>query len=116
MGLAAAQALLADIHNPIVTSMQSNTETERAELRRVVLNASALRFHAHCIYLRVAVARRWATNRQNILQSQRPGAPRTAQLEAVNNAFKQVSEVPGYLVMEKLVNAAFNTVGYGTSN
>ncbi|PYI10162.1 hypothetical protein BO78DRAFT_234010 [Aspergillus sclerotiicarbonarius CBS 121057] len=88
-GLAAAQALMSSNFNPTMTPAQSNVETEKAGLQRVILDASARRFQAHRIYLRVAAARRWAINRQNILRGQRPGPQHAAQLKAVSNTFRQ---------------------------
>ncbi|OJJ76117.1 hypothetical protein ASPBRDRAFT_51779 [Aspergillus brasiliensis CBS 101740] len=88
-GLAAAQALMSSNYNPSMTPAQSNVETEKAELQRVILDASARRFQAHRIYLRVAAARRWAINRQNVLRGQQPGPQHAAQLKTVSNTFRQ---------------------------
>ncbi|OJZ79883.1 hypothetical protein ASPFODRAFT_66008 [Aspergillus luchuensis CBS 106.47] len=72
-GVVAAQALKPSNYNLIGISVPSNLETERAELQSVILEASARR----------------ATSRQRIIQCQRPGVSRTAQLEAVSNTFHQ---------------------------
>ncbi|PYH40439.1 uncharacterized protein BP01DRAFT_387358 [Aspergillus saccharolyticus JOP 1030-1] len=86
-GLAAAQALMSSTYNPCATPAHNNAEIEKAELRRVILDASARRFQAHRIYLKVAAARRWVLNRQNILRGQRPGPQHAAQLKNASNTF-----------------------------
>ncbi|OJK05165.1 hypothetical protein ASPACDRAFT_110438 [Aspergillus aculeatus ATCC 16872] len=87
-GLAAAQALMSSNYNPCATPAHAgNVEVEKAELRRVILDASARRFQAHRIYLKVAAARRWVINRQNILRGQRPGPQHAAQLKNASNTF-----------------------------
>ncbi|KAE8168369.1 hypothetical protein BDV40DRAFT_294910 [Aspergillus tamarii] len=113
-GLAAAQALLAANYNPSLESTQSNTETEKAELKRTILDASARRFQAHRIYLRVAVATRCALARQNILREGRPGMERTASLEAVGNTFRQeMARVTDQYVVDDL-RTADTRAGYWT--
>ncbi|GFF37047.1 hypothetical protein IFM46972_05093 [Aspergillus udagawae] len=88
--IAAAQTLISASYNArAVPTQASSEETERAELQRVILDASARRFQAHKIYLRAAAARRWAIHRQNILRGQRPGPQHASQLKAVNDAFRQ---------------------------
>jgi hypothetical protein len=88
--IAAAQTLISASYNARAGPTQaSSEETERAELQRVILDASTRRFQAHKIYLRAAAARRWAIHRQNILRGQRPGPQHASQLKAVNDAFRQ---------------------------
>ncbi|KAB8226563.1 hypothetical protein BDV33DRAFT_197558 [Aspergillus novoparasiticus] len=113
-GLAAAQALMSANYNPIVASTQSNTETEKAELKRTILDASARRFQAHRIYLRVAVARRWVIARQDILRGARPGVQHTASLNAVSNTFRQeMARVTDQYAVDDL-RAADTRAGYWT--
>lgn len=130
-GLAAAQALMSANYNPIVASTQSNTETEKAELKRygdplyqlarriliicrTILDASARRFQAHRIYLRVAVARRWVIARQDILRGARPGIQHTASLIAVGNTFRQVNRA----IYFQFVSTRFtdDAIGNGASD
>ncbi|RHZ66917.1 uncharacterized protein CDV56_109473 [Aspergillus thermomutatus] len=88
--MAAAQTLISASYNTRqVPTQASSEETERVELQRVILDASARRFQAHKIYLRAAAARRWAIHRQNVLRGQRPGPQHTSQLKAVSNTFRQ---------------------------
>ncbi|EAW09703.1 uncharacterized protein ACLA_039180 [Aspergillus clavatus NRRL 1] len=88
--MAAAQSLLSANYNMnAVPAHSSSAETEKAELRRVILDASARRFQAHMIYLRAAAAKRWAIHRQNTLRGQRPASQHASQLKAVSNAFRQ---------------------------
>ncbi|KAB8274615.1 hypothetical protein BDV30DRAFT_248420 [Aspergillus minisclerotigenes] len=113
-GLAAAQALMSANYNPIVASTQSNTETEKAELKRTILDASARRFQAHRIYLRVAVARRCVIARQDILRGARPGIQHTASLNAVGITFRQeMARVTDQYTVDDL-RAADTRAGYWT--
>ena len=95
-------------YNPSMTPAQSNVETEKAELQRVILDASARRFQAHRIYLRVAAARRWAINRQNILRGQQPGSQHAAQLKTVSNTFRQVSKTLSVTIIKPLADPEYN--------
>ncbi|EAW21437.1 uncharacterized protein NFIA_066010 [Aspergillus fischeri NRRL 181] len=88
--IAAARTLISASYNArAVPTQASSEEMERAELQRVILDASARRFQAHKIYLRAAAARRWAIHRQNILRGQRPGPQHASQLKAVDDTFRQ---------------------------
>lgn len=59
-------------------------------VHRIILDASAKRFQAHKIYLQVAAARRWVTNRTEVLRS--PKSPDTdARLRHVDEILRQVS-------------------------
>ncbi|KAH1496122.1 hypothetical protein LV164_007725 [Aspergillus fumigatus] len=88
--IAAARSLISASYNVrAVPTQASSEEMERAELQRVILDASARRFQAHKIYLRAAAARRWAIHRQSILRGQRPGPQHASQLKAVNDTFRQ---------------------------
>ncbi|KAF7114069.1 hypothetical protein CNMCM5793_007049 [Aspergillus hiratsukae] len=88
--IAAARTLMsASYSTRAVPTQASREETERAELQRVILDASARRFQAHKIYLRATAARRWAIHRQNVLRGQRPGPQHASQLKAVNDSFRQ---------------------------
>ncbi|KAH8426973.1 uncharacterized protein LDX57_004697 [Aspergillus melleus] len=88
--LAAAQNLMSSNYSPSMPANHGSTaETEKAELRRVILDGSARRFQAHRIYLRAAAAKRWAMHRANVLQGQRPGPQHASQLKAISNTFRQ---------------------------
>ncbi|KAK2749316.1 hypothetical protein FQN55_003642 [Onygenales sp. PD_40] len=63
-------------------------EWEKVQLQRVILDASARRFQAHKIYLRMAAARRWVMNRAQVLQGQKPGARHADSLHAVSEALR----------------------------
>ncbi|KAI9041239.1 uncharacterized protein KD926_007193 [Aspergillus affinis] len=89
--LAAAQNLMSSSYSPSMPANHGSTaETEKAELRRVILDGSARRFQAHRIYLRAAAAKRWAMHRANLLRGQRPGPQHASQLKAISNTFRQV--------------------------
>ncbi|KAF4215869.1 hypothetical protein CNMCM8980_004198 [Aspergillus fumigatiaffinis] len=88
--IAAARTLISASYNArAVPTQASSEEMERAELQRVILDASARRFQAHKVYLRAAAARRWAIHRQNILRGQRAGPQHASQLKAVDDTFRQ---------------------------
>ncbi|KAE8382620.1 hypothetical protein BDV26DRAFT_305660 [Aspergillus bertholletiae] len=87
--LAAAQALMSSNYTPVVPAGGNDAETEKAELRRVILDGSARRFRAHKIYLRAAAGRRWSINRQNILRGQRPDQRHAPQLKLIDDTFRQ---------------------------
>lgn len=55
---------------------------------RVIIDASARRFQAHKLYLRVAAARRWAIHRYNVLHS--PRANDAARLNEIDRMLQQV--------------------------
>ncbi|EED19900.1 conserved hypothetical protein [Talaromyces stipitatus ATCC 10500] len=65
---AAAQRLLATGFTSMpIEDQGSDPEMEKAQLRQVILDASVRRFQAHKIYLRVAAAKRWVINRNELL-------------------------------------------------
>ncbi|OGM42150.1 hypothetical protein ABOM_009183 [Aspergillus bombycis] len=87
--LAAAQALMSSNYTPAVPAGGNDAETEKAELQRVILDASARRFRAHKIYLRAAAGRRWSINREDVLRGQRPDQTHARRLELVDDTFRQ---------------------------
>ncbi|KAL4970129.1 uncharacterized protein BDV14DRAFT_70034 [Aspergillus stella-maris] len=88
--LAAANALMASNYNPSPPPANtSSEETEKTQLRRVILDGSARRFQAHRIYLRAAAAKRWVIHRDGILRGQRPGPQHAGQMKAVGNTLRQ---------------------------
>ncbi|BAE57829.1 unnamed protein product [Aspergillus oryzae RIB40] len=91
--LTAAQALMSSNYTPVPPTGRNDAETEKAELRRVILDGCARRFQAHKIYLRAAAGRRWSINRANVLRGQRPNQTHTAGLKLVNDTFRQ-EEMP----------------------
>ncbi|OGM49720.1 hypothetical protein ABOM_001882 [Aspergillus bombycis] len=113
-GLAAAQALISANYNPSVAPTQSNTETEKAELQRTILDASARRFQAHRIYLRVAAATRWAITRQDIVRGGPAGIQHTAPLNSLGNSFRQeMARLTDQYALDDL-RAADTRAGYWT--
>ncbi|KAJ5588820.1 hypothetical protein N7537_011498 [Penicillium hordei] len=83
--LASAQTLMAANYQACPVTGQGNVETEKAELKRVILDSSARRFQAHKIYLRAAAARRWAMTRASVLRGSNP----TAQLKSATATLHQ---------------------------
>lgn len=58
------------------------------ELYRVILDASVRRFQAHRIYLRVAAAKRWVLNRNELLSRSSKG--HSSQLREIDQLLRQV--------------------------
>ncbi|KAF9891107.1 hypothetical protein FE257_005043 [Aspergillus nanangensis] len=88
--LAASQTLMSSNYSAAIPPAHGNNEeTEKAELRRVIVDASARRFRAHKIYLRVAAAKRWAINRQNVLRGSPPGPQHASQLQTISATLRQ---------------------------
>lgn len=58
------------------------------ELYRVILDASVRRFQAHRIYLRVAAAKRWVLNRNELLSRSSKG--HSSQLREIDQLLCQV--------------------------
>ncbi|KAL1991370.1 hypothetical protein VTN49DRAFT_5362 [Thermomyces lanuginosus] len=85
---AAAQSLLDSGFAATPSQEIDDPEAQKAELRQIILDASAKRFQAHKIYLQVAAARRWVTNRTEVLRS--PKSPDTdARLRHVDEILRQ---------------------------
>ncbi|KAL1964062.1 hypothetical protein VTN77DRAFT_7480 [Rasamsonia byssochlamydoides] len=81
---AAAQRLLASNYNPVSIQGHGDEETRKAQLRRIIIDASARRFQAHKIYLRVAAVRRWQINRSNVLRGPKSDdAARLREIDAI---------------------------------
>ncbi|KZF19035.1 hypothetical protein L228DRAFT_251593 [Xylona heveae TC161] len=59
-------------------------EQEKAQLRRIIVDASARRFKAQKIYLRATAAMRWINSRNAVLQGQKPHAGHAASLRAID--------------------------------
>ena len=57
---------------------------------RIILDASARRFQAHKIYLRIAAARRWSMNRAQVLQGQKPAQRHHAALANADRTLHNV--------------------------
>jgi len=67
----AAQRLLSVGFSNTPSRNSGDDETQKAQLRHVIVDASARRFQAHKLYLRVAAARRWAIHRSTVLRAPR---------------------------------------------
>ncbi|EEH04843.1 conserved hypothetical protein [Histoplasma capsulatum var. duboisii H88] len=85
--LADAQTLLNSSFD-IAQIQGSSTESEnaKANLQRVIVDASARRFQAHKIYLRMAAASRWVLRRNQILQGQKMSAQHVSGLRSASEA------------------------------
>ncbi|OJD17741.1 hypothetical protein AJ78_02207 [Emergomyces pasteurianus Ep9510] len=92
--LAEAQSLL---NLPFNTSSQGpsieDDSVVKAHLQRVIVDASARRFRAHRIYLRMAAARRWVLRRSQALQGQKPTAQNISDIREASEALN--SELAG---------------------
>ncbi|KAH0564897.1 hypothetical protein GP486_001713 [Trichoglossum hirsutum] len=73
------------------TTSGANGEREKAQLQRIMLDASARRFQAQKIYLRSVAATRWANSRAVILQGQKPQAGHFPLLQATDEGLRAVS-------------------------
>ncbi|KAF2207294.1 hypothetical protein CERZMDRAFT_102575 [Cercospora zeae-maydis SCOH1-5] len=85
--VAQSQRMLQQDFASTVPSMkqESDEESAKQQLRTILSDAATKRFHAHKLYLQARAAIRWASNRQKILQGQRPHAGHAqvlAQLQA----------------------------------
>jgi hypothetical protein len=59
---------------------------------RIILDASARRFQAHKIYLRAAATKRWAMNREKVLQGRKPSSVSPADLKAIDDSLRDVCQ------------------------
>ncbi|RAO64482.1 uncharacterized protein BHQ10_000494 [Talaromyces amestolkiae] len=85
---ASAQRLLAAGFSSMpIEDQGSDPEMERAQLRQVILDASVRRFQAHKIYLRVAAAKRWVINRNELLSRSFKG--QSTQLREIDQLLRQ---------------------------
>ncbi|KJF61569.1 uncharacterized protein CIMG_03828 [Coccidioides immitis RS] len=82
-GLISAQFNVEAIQNP-----NGDGEWQKVQLQRIILDASARRFQAHKIYLRMAAARRWAMSRMKILQGQKPNHSHLNALRAIDQTLR----------------------------
>ncbi|PGH04064.1 hypothetical protein GX51_03734 [Blastomyces parvus] len=89
--LADAQALLNS--PPDRPELQNTGESVKRELQRFIVDASARRFQAHKIYLRMAAARRWVLRRTQLLQGQKLSTQHVNDLRAATEALH--SELAG---------------------
>ncbi|KAJ5290538.1 uncharacterized protein N7443_010791 [Penicillium atrosanguineum] len=102
----AAQRLASANYHPCPVNGQGNAETEKAELRRVIIDSSARRFQAHKIYLRAAAARRWAMTRASTLRGQQPTPSHAAALKGAQAALQQeLARITDQHVVADLRNA-----------
>lgn len=87
---AEAQAVLAAPYDyQLLEIPRGPGETEKRQLQRILLDASARRFQAQKIYLRAAAAIRWANTRNTILQGHRPSnGSLTALLQSVDRTLR----------------------------
>ncbi|KAI9778454.1 MAG: hypothetical protein M1839_008100 [Geoglossum umbratile] len=87
--VADGQAVLSSNFNasdPVASS--ANGDREKAQLQRIMLDASARRFQAQKIYLRAMAATRWANSRAVILQGQKPQAGHFPSLQATSEGLR----------------------------
>ncbi|KUL90431.1 hypothetical protein ZTR_00098 [Talaromyces verruculosus] len=85
---ASAQRLLAAGFTSMpIEDQGSDPEMEKAQLRQVILDASVRRFQAHKIYLRVAAAKRWVLNRNELLSRSSRG--HSTQLREIDQLLRQ---------------------------
>ncbi|EER26326.1 hypothetical protein CPC735_004980 [Coccidioides posadasii C735 delta SOWgp] len=82
-GLISAQFNVEAIQNS-----NGDGEWQKVQLQRIILDASARRFQAHKIYLRMAAARRWAMSRMKILQGQKPNQSHLNALRAIDQTLR----------------------------
>ncbi|KAL3710478.1 hypothetical protein TMatcc_004273 [Talaromyces marneffei ATCC 18224] len=85
---ASAQRLLATgFASMPIEDQGSDPEMEKAQLRQVILDASVRRFQAHKIYLRVAAAKRWVLNRNELISRVSKGY--SSQLREIDQLLRQ---------------------------
>ncbi|EEP82596.1 conserved hypothetical protein [Uncinocarpus reesii 1704] len=84
-----AQSLISAQFN--VESIQNGNgdgEWQKVQLQRIILDASARRFQAHKLYLRMAAAKRWATSRMQVLHGQKPSQLHRAALRTIDETLR----------------------------
>ena len=87
----AQQILASNFDTSALQASGSNGESEKRQLQRVLLDASARRFRAQKIYLQVVAATRWVNSRNTILQGQRAHAGHLMALQQADTALRTVS-------------------------
>ncbi|KAI9671895.1 MAG: hypothetical protein M1817_003440 [Caeruleum heppii] len=84
-----AQAILSIPYHPSIEPWQQvEPETQKAELQRIILDATARRFRAQKICLRATAAQRWTARRNNLLRGHVPHAVNMGQLEALDQTLR----------------------------
>ncbi|RMZ86798.1 hypothetical protein DV736_g5983, partial [Chaetothyriales sp. CBS 134916] len=90
---AESRAILTTHFNPgtygINTGEVPETEMQKAELQRIILDASSRRFQSHKIYLRAAAATRWVQMRSQVLKGSKPSSNHTQALRRVDQHLRE---------------------------
>ncbi|KAI9892781.1 MAG: hypothetical protein M1814_001201 [Vezdaea aestivalis] len=86
-----AEALLTANFNTGAQVAASGPEAEKAQLQRIMVDASLRRFQAQRILQRATAATRWINARTAVLQGQKPHPGNIGQLQQIDNQSRGVS-------------------------
>ncbi|KAL8852257.1 MAG: hypothetical protein Q9221_002859 [Calogaya cf. arnoldii] len=108
---AEAQAVLVAPY-PVELSQVSNNpdDSEKRQLQRIIVDASARRFQSKKIYLRALAAVRWSNARNSILQSGKPLQQQAVLLQQANANLHTVNtHVPSVVTDTRIYNEFLET-------
>ncbi|KAL2360500.1 hypothetical protein RJZ56_006633 [Blastomyces dermatitidis] len=105
--LADAQTLLnSSLDIPEIQGSSNEGESVTLDLQRLIIDASARRFQAHKIYLRMAAASRWVLRRTQVLQGQKMSAQHVNDLRAASEALHtELADITDNAVVNDLRSA-----------
>ncbi|KAK4503783.1 hypothetical protein PRZ48_004698 [Zasmidium cellare] len=69
-------------------AQRGDEEQNKAQLRRIIVDAAVRRFQAKRLYMRATAALRWVNARTTILQGQRPHAGHAPALQQIRNQLR----------------------------
>ncbi|THY82913.1 hypothetical protein D6C93_09051 [Aureobasidium pullulans] len=102
---AEAQALLNQPFDCQGPEPDGDGEQEKAQLQRVMLDASIRRFKIQQIYLKASAALRWLTSRNAILGGNRPQPIHTPALQQIANTMRAVRFSSPYLFFSEILHS-----------
>ncbi|KLJ06603.1 hypothetical protein EMPG_17904 [Blastomyces silverae] len=102
-----AQTLLnSSLNIPEIQGSSNEGESVKLDLQRLIVDASARRFQAHKIYLRMAAASRWVLRRTQVLQGQKMSAQHVNDLGAASQALlTELADITDNAVVNDLRSA-----------
>ncbi|KAI9699694.1 MAG: hypothetical protein M1836_002728 [Candelina mexicana] len=90
-------------------STSGDPEQEKAQLQRILLDASSRRFQVQKTYLRAVAALRWVNSRNAILAGQRPQAHHVPSLQAIDISLQaELAAITDERVLTNLANADYH--------
>ncbi|KAI9709210.1 MAG: hypothetical protein M1812_007733 [Candelaria pacifica] len=90
-------------------STSGNLEQEKAQLQRILLDASSRRFQVQKIYLRAIAAVRWVNSRNAVLGGQRSQARHAPSLQAIDDGLQmELATITDERVLTDLASADYH--------